>query len=122
MASYFDESERRVDAGTMSFRAEMRSYRVSSAMKEDSDSRSDSKGEVSGFVGGGWCVGIEGCRGRTGVCVPFVLVVRALLFADELLVHDFFELDHCGGGIWVFVGAFEGCLSDGCEAGAMRVW
>ena len=42
------------------------------------------------------CIGIWGCRGRTGVCVPFVLVVRALLFADELLVHDFFELDHFG--------------------------
>lgn len=44
-------------------------------------------------------------RGRercTGVCVPFVLVVRALLFADELLVHDFFELDHCGGGVCGF--------------------
>ena len=44
MASYLDDSERRVDAGTMSFRAVMRSYRVSSAMKEESDSRSDSGG------------------------------------------------------------------------------
>lgn len=42
--SYFDDSERRVDAGTMSFKATMRSYSVSSgAAKEDSDSRSDSK-------------------------------------------------------------------------------
>lgn len=23
--------------------------------------------------------------------------MRAVLFADELLVHDFLELDHCGG-------------------------
>jgi hypothetical protein len=34
--------------------------------------------------------------------------VRAVLFADELLVHDFFELDHFGGGVWVFAGAFGG--------------
>lgn len=54
------------------------------------------------------CIGIWGCRGRTGVCVPFVLVVRALLFADELLVHDFFELDHCGGGMWEVVWGLRG--------------
>lgn len=40
--SYFETSERRVDAGMMSFSALMRSYSVSSATKEDSDSRSDS--------------------------------------------------------------------------------
>jgi len=42
--SYFETSERRVDAGMMSFSALMRSYSVSSATKEDSDSRSDSGG------------------------------------------------------------------------------
>jgi len=40
---------------------------------------------------------------RTGVCVPFVLVMRAFLFADELLVHDFFKLDHLGGVVVVSV-------------------
>jgi hypothetical protein len=40
--SYFALMLRRVDAGTMSFSALMRSYSVSSGMKEDSDSRSDS--------------------------------------------------------------------------------
>lgn len=47
--------------------------------------------------------GVEGERERvfTRVCVPFVFVMGALLFADELLVHDFFELDHLGGGVAV---------------------
>jgi hypothetical protein len=34
---------------------------------------------------------------RTRVCVPVVLVMRAVLFADELLIHDFFKLDHFSG-------------------------
>lgn len=33
----------------------------------------------------------------TRVGVPFIVVMRAFLLADELLVHDLFELDHCGG-------------------------
>jgi hypothetical protein len=50
----------------------------------------------------------------TGVCVPVVFVMRAFLFAHELLVHDFFEFDHFGGRMWVVE---EGL----CEAGA-RAW
>jgi hypothetical protein len=33
---------------------------------------------------------------RTGVGVPFIVVMGAFLLANELLVHDFFELDHFG--------------------------
>jgi hypothetical protein len=33
---------------------------------------------------------------RTRVCVPFVVVVWALLLTDKLLVGDFLELDHFG--------------------------
>lgn len=40
--SYLDWMERRVLAGIMSLSAVIRSYRVSSGTKEDSDSRSDS--------------------------------------------------------------------------------
>jgi hypothetical protein len=54
----------------------------------------------------------------TRVCVPVVFVMRAVLFAHELLVHDFFELDHfdgCGIGICVDV-AFAGVYGfDGVE-------
>jgi hypothetical protein len=39
----------------------------------------------------------------TRVCVPVVFVMRAVLFAHELLVHDFFELDH-----------FDGCETGVC--------
>lgn len=34
--------------------------------------------------------------------------MRALLFADELLVHDFLELDHFGGGVGGFVRSLDG--------------
>jgi hypothetical protein len=34
---------------------------------------------------------------HTGVGVPFIVVMGSVLFALELLVHDFFELDHFGG-------------------------
>lgn len=39
--------------------------------------------------------GGEGMERRTGVGVPVVVVVWAGLFAEEFLVDDFFELDHC---------------------------
>lgn len=38
----------------------------------------------------------------TGIRVPVVFVMRAVLLADELLVHDFFELDHFGDLICVY--------------------
>lgn len=50
---------------------------------------------------------------RTGVCVPFVLIMRALLFADELLIHDFLELDHCGGVVGLRVRSARKSLRDG---------
>jgi hypothetical protein len=56
---------------------------------------------------------------RTGVCVPFVFVMGAFLFADELLIHDFLELDHCGGGVCgVRLGGWYGRLLD--EEDGMR--
>jgi hypothetical protein len=41
----------------------------------------------------------EGVVGEicTRICVPVVFVMRAVLFAHELLIHDFFEPDHFGG-------------------------
>ena len=38
-----------------------------------------------------------GGRRRTAVGVPFFVVYGAVLLAEELLVHDLFELDHVGG-------------------------
>lgn len=50
----------------------------------------------------------------TGIRVPVVLVMRAVLFADELLVHDFFELDHVGDVVYAVLeggfGGFEGAI------------
>ena len=45
----------------------------------------------------------------TRVGVPFVLVVRADLLAHKLLIDDFFELDHCGGGINEVIRGFRVC-------------
>lgn len=40
--------------------------------------------------------------------------MRAVLFADELLIHDFFELDHVGGLMYVVLegglGGIEGAM------------
>ena len=89
----------------MSLSALMRSKRVSSGMKEDSDSRSDSvvcqspSWRVESIQDPGLEYDPVRVVRRTGVCVPFVFVMGALLFAHELLVHDFFELDHFGGGV-----------------------
>jgi hypothetical protein len=53
----------------------------------------------------------------TRVCVPVVLVMRAVLFANELLVHDFLKLDHFGGSVVCIGFGGKGCLSVliGCE-------
>jgi hypothetical protein len=66
-------------------------------------------------------------RWRTGVCVPFVLVMGTLLFADELLVHDFFELDHFGGVVcgetkgWIWAAARREGWVARCGVDAVRV-
>lgn len=46
----------------------------------------------------------NGCRYRcgwssTGISVPVVFIMGTFLLAHELLVDDFFELDHGGGGL-----------------------
>jgi hypothetical protein len=38
----------------------------------------------------------------TRICVPVVLIDGAFLGAQELLVDNFFESDHFGGGLCVF--------------------
>jgi hypothetical protein len=91
----FDWMERRVEAGIISWRARIRSYRVSSVGAEAMEDVSDSsvatisvslltmKPSRSGF-------GVV----YTRVCVPVVFVMRAFLFANELFIHNFLELDH----------------------------
>lgn len=72
------------------------------------------------WLGGVLCV----CIGRTGICVPLIIVMGSFLLADELLIHDFFELDHFGGVVWeVLVGVrrIEGAVGDGKCGGACDV-
>jgi hypothetical protein len=45
---------------------------------------------------------------HTRVGVPFIVVMGSVLLALELLVHDFFELDHFGGVESVRLGDLKG--------------
>jgi hypothetical protein len=49
-------------------------------------------------------------RVRTIAGVPFVFGLRAGLFSVELLVENFFKLDHFGGVVW------------GCERQELDRW
>ena len=97
--------------GTMSLRAASLSAKVSSGMYSSSSSEaSDSVVRVSAHVfllcmGSFAHVldrvvwGVAQCweQVRTIAGVPFVVNLGAGLFSVELLVENFFKLDHCGG-------------------------